>query len=522
MALALVAAALGFPASSAAAIEPNLQFGENGSAAGQFLVPVAIEVGPANGDIYVGDSVGRRINQFSSEGTFIRAWGHDVIPANAETGFEKCTAATGCKGGSNGGEAGQFAGVDGIGTAANGDLFVAEFSNNRVSQFTANGDFVRAWGRDVAPPDGGTALETCTASCLAGDPGSGPGDLTSPNSVAVRGSDVYVTETSGSRVSQFTTSGSFVASFGSFGSDAGELSGPRGVAISPAGNLLVADRANNRVSEFTAAGTFVRAWGFGVDTGANVFEACNAATTCQAGVPGAAAAQLSDGDGGDGVAGIAADSSGSVFLADDGNNRIAQYQPGLDFTRAWGFDVDPAGGAGFETCTTTTGCKQGQASAGPGGVANPADLAVDAAGRLLVVDFQTDRVVRYADPPPDPGPSDPGPSDPGPSDPTPPPPAPANDIQIGKPELDTKKGRATLPVEVPGAGELELEGKDVKPDSGNASGEGTVELLVKPKGDLKKKLKDKGQAKATVDVTFTPAGGDPNTESKRVKLKLKK
>jgi hypothetical protein len=395
---ATLAVALAFPGFSAATIGPDLQFGTSGAAAGQFQIPVSIEVGP-NGDIYVGDAGTNRISQFAADGTFIRAWGFDVVPLNMENAFEKCTTATGCKAGTQGGGAGELQSADGIAAAANGDLYVAEFSDNRISQFTANGDFVRVWGWGVAT--GANNFETCTSGCQAGIFGSGLGQLSSPNSVAVGGGEVYVTETSGNRVSRFTTAGVPIGSFGSFGSGAGQLFGPRGVAIAPGGDVVVVDRANNRISEFTSSGDFVRAWGFGVDTGAGAFETCTTASGCQAGVPGTAAGQFSDGNAGEGVFGIAADPSGDVFLADDGNNRIAQYAPALAFTRAWGFDVAPPDDAVdvFEECTTATGCQQAQASNGPGGVANPADLALDAAGRLLVVDFQTNRVVRYADPP---------------------------------------------------------------------------------------------------------------------------
>ena len=103
-----------------------------------------------------------------------------------------------------------------------------------------------------------------------------------------------------------------------------------------------------------------------------------------------------------------------------------------------------------------------------------------------------------------------------------PPAKPSNAFSFGKTELNAKKGTATLPVDVPGAGKLELEGKDVKPVSASASRASTVELGVKAKGDLAKKLKKKSKATAKVEVTFTPTGGDANTEDASVKLKLKK
>ena len=522
------ALACAFPAAASAAVAPQSQFGTTGTGAGQFTGSISIEVGPANGDVYVGDFATNRINQFSSNGTFVRAWGHDVIPGGA-SGFEKCTTATGCQPGTQGGGAGEMNSADGIAAAANGDLFVTEFNDNRVSQFTANGDFVRAFGFGVG---GGAGFEICTGPCQVGSFGNGAGQMSSPNSIAVSGNDVYVTQTSGNRVNRYSLAGGNVTpagSFGSSGSAAGQLLSPRGVAIAPGGNVVVSDNANNRISEFTSNGTFVRAWGFGVDTGANAFEICTTASGCQAGIAGSEAGQFSDG-GGAGAPAVAVDSAGTVFVGDDGNQRIAQHAAGGGFTQAWGFGVD-TGAVTFEICTTASGCQVGTGAPGLGALAAPSDVAIDpVAGRVLVIDFNADRVTAYtgATPaaptpgPADPGATDPGPAAPGPADPGPNTPArPSNDFEIGKAELNSKKGTATLPVEVPGAGRLALEGKDVKPASASPTRAATVDLEVKPKGKLKEKLADKGKATASVEVTFTPTGGDANSVTKGVKLKLK-
>jgi hypothetical protein len=96
---------------------------------------------------------------------------------------------------------------------------------------------------------------------------------------------------------------------------------------------------------------------------------------------------------------------------------------------------------------------------------------------------------------------------------------------------NTRKGTATLAVNVPGPGTLSLTGKGVRAqrtgDVGTASASktvtaaGTVKLLIKPKGKVKRKLNRTGKAKVTVNVTYTPTGeapGIPNTQSKRIKL----
>jgi hypothetical protein len=45
-----------------------------------------------------------------------------------------------------------------------------------------------------------------------------------------------------------------------------------------------------------------------------------------------------------------------------------------------------------------------------------------------------------------------------------------------------------------------------------------VKLEVKPKGKAKDKLTPEGKAKVVAEVTFTPTGGTPNTEDKKLKL----
>jgi hypothetical protein len=45
-----------------------------------------------------------------------------------------------------------------------------------------------------------------------------------------------------------------------------------------------------------------------------------------------------------------------------------------------------------------------------------------------------------------------------------------------------------------------------------------AKLAIKPKGKAKKKLNRKGKAKIKAVVTYTPNGGEPNTESKKIKL----
>ena len=52
-------------------------------------------------------------------------------------------------------------------------------------------------------------------------------------------------------------------------------------------------------------------------------------------------------------------------------------------------------------------------------------------------------------------------------------------------------------------------------------GAGPAQLLIKATGKKKKKLTQKGKVKLNVAVTYAPTGGDPGTQSVKVKLKKK-
>ena len=98
--------------------------------------------------------------------------------------------------------------------------------NARISEYTAWGAFVKAWGWDVAPEGapGDTAvdqLEVCTTSCKAGNGGgAGPGQIDEARGIAVDGAgDVYIYEAALSgeenrRVQKFDSEGHFLLMLG--------------------------------------------------------------------------------------------------------------------------------------------------------------------------------------------------------------------------------------------------------------------------------------------------------------------
>ena len=102
-----------------------------------------------------------------------------------------------------------------------------------------------------------------------------------------------------------------------------------------------------------------------------------------------------------------------------------------------------------------------------------------------------------------------------------------NNVALGKPKLNKKRGTAILPVTVPGAGDLSVSGPGVGAHVATraraataVTGPGVVNVKVKAKGKFKQRLNTTGTAKVKVTVTFTPTGG--SASSQRVKIKLKK
>lgn len=105
----------------------------------------------------------------------------------------------------------------------------------------------------------------------------------------------------------------------------------------------------------------------------------------------------------------------------------------------------------------------------------------------------------------------------------------SNDFSFGK--LKRKKnGTAALFVNVPGPGQLGLQGKGLNSLALTSAAReslgtvgGTVKLKVKPgkgkKGrSLRRTLQRKGRAKVRLTVTYVPTGGDPNALTKKLKL----
>jgi hypothetical protein len=102
---------------------------------------------------------------------------------------------------------------------------------------------------------------------------------------------------------------------------------------------------------------------------------------------------------------------------------------------------------------------------------------------------------------------------------------PTNVVTLGK--LKAKRnGTATLLLTVPNPGDLSVGGKGVKASSAGAAtakavNAGTVKLVIRSKGNKKRKLADTGRVTVKPMISFTPTGGTASTVARKVKLRRK-
>jgi hypothetical protein len=129
---------------------------------------------------------------------------------------------------------------------------------------------------------------------------------------------------------------SLSGSFGSAGTGAGQLalSSNSGVAVnSSTHDVYVADTGNRRVDEFSAASVFLRAWGWGVADGLPALETCT--LVCQAGLleggPGEFSAPTFVA-----VDNSAGASAGDVYVADTARNVVDKFDASGNLVAGWG------------------------------------------------------------------------------------------------------------------------------------------------------------------------------------------
>lgn len=175
-----------------------------------------------------------------------------------------------------------------------------------------------------------------------GTRGTDPGNFTWPRGVAVgTENSMIVADSSNHRIQVFDSIGKFLFEFGSYGSSEGEFDCPAGVSVNRIGQFIVSDRYNHRVQLFDPTGRFLRAFG------------CEGRTDGRFNYPW----------------GIATDSLGFIYVCDKENHRIQVFQSDGTFVGKFG----------------AQGCRPGQ-------LEHPHYVAVTNTNRVVVTDTNNHRV----------------------------------------------------------------------------------------------------------------------------------
>lgn len=192
---------------------------------------------------------GSRLFEFDANGKFVRELGQDVYGFNTAFGLR----------------------ID-----PQDNVWTIDGSANQVVKFDAQGRVALVLGRKpeainvrpAAPPTGGAPAAAAPAAGRAGGPppGSGiPGStFFQPTDVAWdRGGNIYVADGLGAnnRVAKYDRDGKFIRQWGSTGSEPGQFSGVKALAVDAQGNVYAADLGNKRIQVFDGDGNFKAQFG---------------------------------------------------------------------------------------------------------------------------------------------------------------------------------------------------------------------------------------------------------------------
>ncbi|HCK67317.1 MAG TPA: hypothetical protein DHW49_13740 [Anaerolineae bacterium] len=227
---------------------------------GTFNEPWGIAVGP-DGSVYVTDTWNHRVQKFTRDGRFVKAWG---VFGQGETPES-------------------FYGPRGLAVDAEGRVYVTDTGNKRIVVFDANGNFITQFG----------------------GAGFDPGLFDEPVGIAIdKNGTVYVNDTWNQRIQTFVPVENENALvflpekqwdvFGWFGQS---LDNKPFIAVNDDLHVFVTDPEGYRVMEFDQNGEVVRVWGDFGDSYASFGLA----------------------------SGIAVDNQGHVWVTDGSFNRIMRF-----------------------------------------------------------------------------------------------------------------------------------------------------------------------------------------------------
>ncbi len=342
-------------------------------------------------NLYIADSGNNRIREVSESTGDISAYAGTGTTLNVVgDGSAATTAAVSAPGS--------------VAADAEGDIFIADAGNNRVQEISASNhtqfgiSMTAGDTYTVAGSAAGTAGRTTTGGLATS------ALLDDPQAVAVDpAGDLYIADTGNNRVMEVAASTGGGLTDGYIYLSAGSLSGgvgvsgdggpatlalldsPVGLAFDSSGDLFIADQGNSRIQEIPASS------GGGMTAG-YIYTVAGSAS----GVSGssgdlglATSADLDD------PAGVTVDSSGDLFIADSGNDRVQEVAAAS--STQWGQSM--TAGHIYTVAGSAGGGSGSNGDSGPAVLAQldyPFSVAVDSSGDLFIADALNNRVQEVA------------------------------------------------------------------------------------------------------------------------------
>jgi len=233
----------------------------------------------AKGNIYIADQVNQRIRKVDTNGTIT------TVAGNGTQGFS----------GDNGpATSAQLFNPQGVAVDASGNLYIADWTNNRIRKVDNSGRITTVAGNGTwgFSGDGGSAITA---------------QINDPQSVAVDSiGNLYIGDTGNSRVRKVTVAGSISTIAGNgtntYSGDNGSATSAgtsvAAVAVDSGGNVYIVDNFSNRIRKVSANGVITTVAGGGSSFPGDNGPAINAITFPQ---------------------GIALDANGNIYIADQQN-----------------------------------------------------------------------------------------------------------------------------------------------------------------------------------------------------------
>jgi DNA-binding beta-propeller fold protein YncE len=264
--------------------------------------------------LYVVDAKNHRIQKFDKDGKFLLMWGKQ---GEGDGEFNFLVPGTGYAGG--------------VSVDAQGNVYVADYGNQRIQKFDPNGNFLMKWGSE----------------------GKGDGQFMGPTNISLDSQgNIYVIDGERDDIQKLDPDGSFLSKWGGSGAADGQFFNAGGLVVDAQGNVYVAAGENQRVDKFDSGGGFLLKWG-SAGQGDNEFDLpCDVAVDPQGNVyvvnfgysfgsESQPRVQKFDGDGqflarwgsfgtGDGQFrnpdGIVLDGEGNVYVVDYTNNTLQKFR----------------------------------------------------------------------------------------------------------------------------------------------------------------------------------------------------